>query len=305
MARWSSSKTGLRMCPSRRSLIETRRCGAEKLERRGRGDQRARVADVEGLVAPLALVAAGEHGAEARLGAGWYRYSVFAPPEARARRDAVFAEVRAPSRGCLPPSSRAKALQHRIPLSRCRSRRGQHCVMAFAPGGRARHDSAAPVARRRTLLDTNPPREANKGKAIERCSGARRSHGRVPVYIGDARTDEDGFAAAASCGRGTCDPGRLTAAVDAWRPSGSRRPPHCGLARRSLTALAKAKGRTDRREFSERRRGARLEAQRALSTRCQDRNGEARGDRQRDREHLPPRRRAAIQTDVACSTGQP
>ena len=154
------------------------------------------LSDVEGLVAPLTLAAAGDHGAEARLGA-MVPVRVFAPPQARAALDAVFAAVR--SR--LDAASRVRPEQKRFSIA-------FHYRGAEPEEQRLRDSVRTALMPYDTLLRSLDGelcldvklRGEDKGKVNERFLAVPPFHGRVPVYIGDAETDEDGFATALACG---------------------------------------------------------------------------------------------------------
>jgi trehalose 6-phosphate phosphatase len=148
------------------------------------------------LFAPLKLAAAGDHGAEARFDAT-AAPRMFAPAQARRSLDAVSAEVR--SR--LDAASRVRFEQKRFSIAfhyrgaEAEEPRLRDIVRAaLAP-----HDAALQLLDGELCLDVKL-RGEDKGKVIGRFLGVAPFHGRVPVYAGDAETDEDGFAMAVACG---------------------------------------------------------------------------------------------------------
>jgi len=154
------------------------------------------LADVDALFAPLTLAAAGDHGAEARLGSA-QPARVFAPPQARAALDAVLAAVQsrldAASRVLAQPKRFSLAFHYRGAESE-KQQLGDSVRAAVAP-----YDSLLAWVDGELCFDVKL-RGEHKGKVIERFLGDPPFRGRVPVYIGDAGTDEDGFAAALRLG---------------------------------------------------------------------------------------------------------
>jgi trehalose 6-phosphate phosphatase len=151
------------------------------------------LADIDRLFAPLQFVAAGQHGSEARLETG-SAPQIFAHHELALA--AVIAEVQP-----LVTAHPGIHIEYKG-LTTAFHYRG---ALEQAPALRAA--LAAAVARHEALqlLDSHlcydvRPHEANKGKAVERFMAVPPFAGRVPVYIGDDRTDEDGFAAALGLG---------------------------------------------------------------------------------------------------------
>jgi trehalose 6-phosphate phosphatase len=151
------------------------------------------LADIDRLFAPLHLAAAGQHGSEARLEAGGVA-QIFARHGLALA--AVMAEVQP-----LVTAHPGIRIEHKG-LSTAFHYRG---ALEQAPALRAA--LAAAVARHDALqlLDSHlcydvRPHEANKGNAVERLMNVPPFAGRVPVYIGDDRTDEDGFAVALGLG---------------------------------------------------------------------------------------------------------
>jgi trehalose 6-phosphate phosphatase len=148
------------------------------------------LADIDRLFAPLILPAGGQHGAEARLTAEGAA-AVFATPQA------ALASVS----DCLAPFLAAHSGIHveRKGLSTAFHYRN---AVELGPALRRELEKAvAPVAATLNLLDSHlcydvRARNADKGKAVERLMAVTPFAGRIPVYIGDDWTDEDGFTAA-------------------------------------------------------------------------------------------------------------
>jgi trehalose 6-phosphate phosphatase len=153
------------------------------------------LADIDRLFAPLSLAAGGQHGAEARLTPD-AKTLVFAGPETALAR---MIEQLEPFLAAHP----------RIRIERKGLSTAFHYRDAptDAPALRAALEQAlAPVAGALNLLDSHlaydiRARDVDKGKAVARLMAAAPFAGRMPVYIGDDWTDEDGFSVALA-GRG-------------------------------------------------------------------------------------------------------
>lgn len=146
------------------------------------------LADIDRLFAPLRLAAAGQHGAEARLEASG-ETQIFARHELALA--AIIAEVQ--------PYVAAHPGIH-IEYKGLTTAFHYRGNLAAGPGLRARLAVASAQYGALQLLDSHlcydlRPREENKGEAVARFMRVPPFAGRVPVYIGDDRTDEDGFAA--------------------------------------------------------------------------------------------------------------
>ncbi len=149
-----------------------------------------KLADIDRMFAPLSLAAGGQHGAEARLRPGG-EAEIFVAPETSLA--AVLEQ--------LDPFLAAHPQIHveRKGLSTAFHYRAD---IAAAPALRALLEQAvAPFEEALHLLDSHlcydvRARHANKGKVVERFMRVAPFAGRVPVYIGDDWTDEDGFTAA-------------------------------------------------------------------------------------------------------------
>lgn len=154
------------------------------------------LSDVDRLFAPLKLAAAGDHGAEARFAAD-APVQVFAPPAARAALDAVFADVRSH----LAASSRVRPEKKSFSIAfHYRGAAAEETQLRDTVGAAlAPHDAVLQLLDGELCLDVRL-RAEHKGKVIERFLAVAPFRGRVPLYIGDAGTDEDGFAAALARG---------------------------------------------------------------------------------------------------------
>jgi trehalose 6-phosphate phosphatase len=150
--------------------------------------------DVDRLFAPLTLAAAGQHGAEARMTPAGPAQIFTAPPAALG---AVLAEVipfltahpalRAESKG-LSIAFHYRGAEAEAPRLRK--------ILAAAV---VRHGAALQMLDGHLCFDLRPTAE-HKGKIVERFMASPPFAGRVPVYVGDAGTDEDGFAVALALG---------------------------------------------------------------------------------------------------------
>ena len=148
-----------------------------------------KLADIDRLFSPLALAAAGQHGAEARLTASG-KPQVFAAPQAAL---ASVSDRLAPFLAAHP----------RIRVERKGLSTAFHYRDAVEAGPALRAEleqAVAPVAAALNLLDSHlcydvRAHNADKGKAVERFMAVAPFAGRVPVYVGDDWTDEDGFKA--------------------------------------------------------------------------------------------------------------
>jgi trehalose 6-phosphate phosphatase len=146
--------------------------------------------DIDRLFAPLILVAGAQHGAEARLTVDG-KDQVFAAPQVALAHvsDCLAAFLAAHSGILVERKGLSTAFHYRN-------------AVELGPALRAELEKAvAPVAATLNLLDSHlcydvRARDADKGKAVERLMAVSPFAGRVPVYIGDDWTDEDGFTAA-------------------------------------------------------------------------------------------------------------
>lgn len=148
------------------------------------------LSDIDRLFSPLSLAAGGQHGAEARLTRGGAA-EVFASPLG------PLATVLAQAEGFLAAHPRIRVEQKGLSTA-------FHYRDAVDDAAALRAILEAAVAAHADtvhLLDSHlcfdvRARHANKGKVVERFMTLAPFAGRVPVYIGDDWTDEDGFDAA-------------------------------------------------------------------------------------------------------------
>jgi trehalose 6-phosphate phosphatase len=148
-----------------------------------------KLADIDRLFAPLSFAAGGQHGAEARLTANGDA-QVFVTPETALA--GMFEKVEP----FLETHPRIRV--ERKGLSTAFHYRD---MIEAGPALRAVLEKAvAPDTEILDLLDSHlcydvRARGANKGKAVDLLMAVAPFAGRVPVYIGDDYTDEDGFRA--------------------------------------------------------------------------------------------------------------
>lgn len=176
--------------------------------------------DIDRLLSPFAGSAAGEHGASIRFGDGSLRdmpASVAIPRE-------WHAALRGAARSW--PGVLVEAKPHGVAVHyrQAPERRDDvwRLVRALVPDGHA--DFRLLAARKAVEIAV---RGASKGHAVERMMGCHPFAGRVPIFIGDDVTDEDGVAAARRFGgegfRVAESFGGDPAAVRAWLGCGVER----------------------------------------------------------------------------------
>ena len=147
------------------------------------------LADMEALIGPPGLPAAGQHGAELRLAAG----------------GDVAVAARAPGLTPLGRSLRALAAAHRgvivedkgvsLAIHYRLSPASEPAIRALIGQQQALLADDLELREGKLVLDIRP-RGADKGKAVDRLMQAPPFRGRRPLVIGDDATDRDGFAAA-------------------------------------------------------------------------------------------------------------
>jgi len=149
-----------------------------------------KLADIDRLFAPLTLAAGGQHGAEARL-------TLDSDAQVFAAHETALAGVFEHIEPFLTAHPRIRV--ERKGLSTAFHYRD---APADAPALRAALEQAlAPASDTLDLLESHlcydvRARDADKGKAVARLMAVAPFAGRVPVYVGDDWTDEDGFRAA-------------------------------------------------------------------------------------------------------------
>lgn len=149
-----------------------------------------RLADIDSLLAPAVLPGVGLHGAELRL-----KISDRVTQNKVGGVAPLVAALKArfgTQKGLIVEDKGAGAALH----FRLAPERAQECIEAMRElAGRARLDvlvgNMVVEARKRGI---------NKGRALRTLAAHRPFKGRVPVFIGDDTTDEDGFAAAERMG---------------------------------------------------------------------------------------------------------
>ena len=147
------------------------------------------IADLDRLFAPLKLAAAGQHGAELRFRAAG---SVLARAPSAAL-SAIAKRFRAFAAGRPGVLVEEKGLSLAIHFRSAKDARAE--VLREARDALAGSGDALELLPARQAVDIKP-RAASKARAVERFMAEAPFRGRVPVFIGDDVTDEDGFAAA-------------------------------------------------------------------------------------------------------------
>ncbi len=154
------------------------------------------LADIDRVFAPLTLAAAGDHGAVARLaqeGDGKVFVSPAVVPALAAARAEMAPYLAAHSAVRPDPKDYSMAYHYRGAESEGPE---LHAALVRAV---ERHNGALELLASTLCFDIRSP-DANKRKATERFMAAAPFAGRVPVFIGDDLTDEDGFKAALDMG---------------------------------------------------------------------------------------------------------
>jgi trehalose 6-phosphate phosphatase len=147
-----------------------------------------RLATVDALIAPALLPGAGLHGAELRLGENGIvqlRHAESLPALARA----LHARFDADPRLVIEDKGAAVALHYRQAPERAAECITAMRELATAPDVEIIHGQQVVEAR---------PHGVDKGEALRALAAQTPFAGRVPVFVGDDVTDEDGFRAAAA-----------------------------------------------------------------------------------------------------------
>ena len=149
-----------------------------------------KLADIDRLFAPLALSAAGQHGAEARFAADGAA-QVFVSPIAALATVLEHAQLflTAHPRIRVEQKGLSTAFHYRTDAG------AAHGLRAVLEKAVALYEDELHLLDSHLCYDVRA-RHANKGKVVERFMRAPPFAGRVPVYVGDDWTDEDGFTAA-------------------------------------------------------------------------------------------------------------
>jgi len=145
------------------------------------------IADLDRLFAPLRLPSAGQHGAEARRDD---HTCLLAPPSS------ALASILEPvyALGAQDPAIRIENKGLSAAIHYRESGPEHEALSAILPAAIAKSGGAFQLRMSRLAFDI-VPRIANKGRAVAWFMERAPFVGRVPVFIGDDRTDEDGFAA--------------------------------------------------------------------------------------------------------------
>ena len=151
------------------------------------------LSDIDALLSPLTLAAAGQHGAEIRLPDGRIeRFDAAAGALAglMAKVDAFAAAypgILVEDKGMTIAVHCRQAPQYQSELGR------------FLAGLAAEYPDCLETIRGHRVFEIKP-RNLSKRTAVEQFMRGAPFAGRVPVFIGDDRTDEDGFAAVKAVG---------------------------------------------------------------------------------------------------------
>ena len=147
---------------------------------------------VDALLPGVAHAVAGEHGGALRYGPGADVARAAVPPLHAAWRDAAAALAAAHPGALLEHKPHGFALHYRqAPEAGAALERGLRALLDGADGH---------VLLRAHMAFEVKPRGADKGKAVAALMARPPFAGRVPVYIGDDVTDEDGIRAAEAAG---------------------------------------------------------------------------------------------------------
>lgn len=148
--------------------------------------------EIDAMIAPLGLPAAGIHGAERRPEKGGEAISLAVPEELGALVLKLEDFARAHEGLSVEKKGHAVALHFR---ARPDLESAVHEMMEEAVSG----TPGLTVMKGKMVMEAKP-RAATKGAAVEAFMALAPFRGRVPVFAGDDVTDEDGFRAAAAQG---------------------------------------------------------------------------------------------------------
>jgi trehalose 6-phosphate phosphatase len=149
------------------------------------------LAEVDQLMAPLRLPAAGEHGAVIRLPDGSYEEA-----DGRVPREWADAFDDAASRmsGVL-----IERKSHCLTAHYRKAPRYESLLVALAHQLVAKDSEGFEVLGAKMAIEIRP-RAVNKGRAVQRFMSCAPFSGRIPIFVGDDVSDRDGFAAAEKVG---------------------------------------------------------------------------------------------------------
>lgn len=149
------------------------------------------LADIDHLLTPLRLPAGGEHAAIIRLPNGFYDEVALKVPEDWKRSLSNLVEMHP---GVLAETKRHNIVAHyrNVPSQKAAVRRAVSALVANDPENFELLEAKMAFEIR--------PRLVTKGRAVHALMNLEPFAGRVPVFVGDDRTDHDGFAAAIELG---------------------------------------------------------------------------------------------------------
>ena len=147
------------------------------------------IADLDQLFAPLKLATAGQHGAELRFSRG---FPTTTPRPSRLLPEGLVSavlEFAAERPGVMVESKGQTIAIH--------YRHAPHCerdLQRFLTDQAAGHDGQTEIVHGKSVFEVKP-RGVSKRTAVEQFMMHAPFAGRLPIFIGDDTTDEDGFAA--------------------------------------------------------------------------------------------------------------
>ncbi len=151
------------------------------------------LAELDALLAPLRLPSAGLHGLESRGPSG----EIVRAEKEAARLDKIRQEVRAFAK--VHPGVAVEDKQLAIALHYRGAPEVGPAVMALATDLVNNHDGGLGLVPGKMVVEIKA-KSANKGIVVQTFMKQSPFNGRVPVFIGDDYTDEDGFRAANALG---------------------------------------------------------------------------------------------------------
>lgn len=169
------------------------------------------ITDLDRLFTPLRLPVAGQHGAEARRG----ERTVILAPDTSALA-AILAPVYAlgDEPAIMIENKGLSAAIHYREQGPARE-----TLTAILPAAVAKSDGAFQLLASYRAFDI-VPRAVDKGRAVAWFMESAPFAGRIPVFVGDDRTDEDGFAAVTARGGFAIKVGPRADRIARWRLAG-------------------------------------------------------------------------------------
>ena len=144
------------------------------------------IATLDALLAPVRLPAAGLHGLEVRMPDGTVEHAASGDEDLGELRTRLFSLAREDARLVVEDKESSLALHYRRAPERERELR---TLVSDAAGRYPGHH----VLHGKMIVEVRPS-HINKGDAVVRLLETSTFAGRMPVFAGDDRTDEDGFA---------------------------------------------------------------------------------------------------------------